>query len=91
MSLFDGNWFDIASVGGGFVYAGVNRLRLNDRPALISKKTGLDVFNGASLLPLFFLVSSLFSTEALNELSHANRVILSLAGLVALFAILETP
>ena len=90
-SYFDGNWFDIASVAGGLLYAVANRYRLKPPPAFMSLVTGRDVLNGASLVPLLFLSLSLFSTYALTQLVHFNRVIVSLAGLVALFAVLEEP
>ncbi len=85
----DGNWFDILSLLGGLLYAGLRARRSNPRHKLISRETGVDVANGVGLFPLLMLATASFSSSALSELLHSNRLILSVAGVVALLAILE--
>lgn len=44
---------------------------------------------GTSLVPLVFLFCSVFSSQALQTLLSANKVILALAALSAIVSILE--
>jgi hypothetical protein len=87
----DGNWFDICSLTGGIFYAGFRCHKTTPKRKLISKDTGVDVANGVGLFPLLMLAIASFSSSALSELIHSNRLILSVAGVVALLAILEEP
>jgi hypothetical protein len=68
---------------GGLLYAGIRTRRSNPRRKLISRETGVELF------PLLMLAIASVSTSALSELLHSNRLILSVAGVVALLAILE--
>lgn len=90
-ALFDGNWFDIASLAVGLLYALLNRRRQTAPKPFLSTATGLDILNGVSILPLLFMAASVFSTTAVAALLHFNRIVLATAGILALFAILEAP
>ncbi len=85
----DGHWFDICSLIGGVIYAVFRWARDGCQHNLISKETGLDIANGVGLFPLLVLSFASFSTTALNALLQSNRLILSVAGIVALLAVLE--
>lgn len=85
----DGHWFDICSLIGGLIYALIRWARHGRQHKLISKETGLDIANGVGLFPLLVLSFASFSTTALNALLQSNRLILSVAGIVALLAVLE--
>jgi hypothetical protein len=88
-AILDGSWFDICSLSGGILYA-VHRCRKSTKQQKwISRTTGLDVANGVSLFPLSMLVLVSFSSSALSSLLLSNKLILSVAGLLALLAILE--
>ena len=68
------------------LYAGYNRATGQH---WISRQTGLDLANGVSLFPLLLLALSVFSTKLLHVVVSSNKLILAVAGAVALFAILE--
>jgi hypothetical protein len=53
------------------------------------KATAVDVANGVCIFPLCILATSVFSDWLLNALLLANRLILSVAGVAALFGVLE--
>lgn len=89
LSYIDGNWIDIGSLLTGMGYATLRFQRNRSSRRFLSKTTGVDVANGTSLFPLFILGLSFLSSPLLDELLSANRLILSVAGLAALFAILE--
>ena len=88
LSFIDGGWFDMASFAVALLYALYRKLRLN-RHVWICRETGIDVANGVGLFPLLMLATASFSTPALHSLLISNKVILSVAGVVALMAILE--
>lgn len=85
----DGNWIDIASLIVGIVYAVLRWRKFSEAQKFISRETGIDIGNGVSFLPLFLLSTSIFSSSWLNELLTANKLILPVAGITALFAMLE--
>ncbi|MFC0694776.1 hypothetical protein [Paraburkholderia humisilvae] len=58
-------------------------------PRFFSKATTSDVFNGVCIFPLYILATSLFSDWLLEALLLANRLMLSVAGVAALFGVLE--
>lgn len=89
LKQIDGHWFDICSLIGGLIYAVIRWARHARQHKLISKETGLDIANGVGLFPLLVLSFASFSTTALNALLQSNRLILSVAGIVALLAVLE--
>ena len=89
LPYLDGNWFDICSLFGGIFYAVYRAKRSVKRHKIISKDTGIDVANGVGLFPLAVLAIASFSSSALMALLSSNRLILSVAGVVALLAILE--
>jgi len=89
IGLADGNWFDMVSFGVAVIYALSRWKNCNKAYHLVSSTTGSDIMNGVSLFPLFMLGLSVFSSKALEALLTSNKLILSTAGCVALFAVLE--
>jgi hypothetical protein len=59
------------------------------RRAFIGRATAADLASGMSVFPLCILALSVFSDWLLNALLLANRAILSVAGVSALFGVLE--
>jgi hypothetical protein len=88
----DGNWIDVCSLLIAVVFA-VYKFRkargAGGAQKLFSKKTGLDIANGTAFFPLFLLGLSIFSSRLTHELLGSNKLVLSIAGLFALFALLE--
>lgn len=87
---FDGNWIDCLSLLGGIAYSTYKSRRCAPRRKFFSKDSGLDIANGVSLVPLAILSMTIFSTSLTDALFHSNKLILSVAGLVALCSMLET-
>ncbi|HEY3596930.1 MAG TPA: hypothetical protein VGL08_05360 [Paraburkholderia sp.] len=96
----DGNWVDDGSflmAVGWAVARYVRRRRSPPRQArsrrsvnpFFGKATATDVANGVCIFPLCILATSLFSDWLLEALLMANRLILSVAGVAALFGVLE--
>ena len=88
-NLIDGSWVDIGSFLVAIGYA-VYRHRSDRARNFVSRTTGIDIANGISLFPLFLLTCGIFSSKALEAALQSNKLILGVAGAVALFAILET-
>jgi hypothetical protein len=90
-ALFDGNRVDVATLILALLYAAIMHRRvgkaLGRKP--ISMQTGLCVVHGIALFPLLLLSLSVFSSQALEELVHSDKIIISVAGIVALLAVLE--
>ena len=88
LTFFDGNWVDVLTLLVAVAYAIYKNTR---RPyqRLISRETGLEVAHGVALFPLILLIGSSLSSAALNSLLHSHKIILSVAGLVAILSILE--
>ncbi len=59
------------------------------RRAFLSTDTRKNFMDGTALFPLGVLTLSLFSTRITNDLLHANKLILSEAGVVAILAVLQ--
>ncbi len=89
VGFIDGSWIDLATFGVAMAYAFVKYWRKNETQKLVSKATALDVLHGIALFPLMLMAGAAFSSTLLDALLHTHKVILSAAGLVALFAILE--
>ncbi|HWA89309.1 MAG TPA: hypothetical protein VG889_04695 [Rhizomicrobium sp.] len=87
-SFIDGGWFDLASFGVALLYALYRKIRFN-KHVWICKETGIDVADGVGLFPLLMLAMASFSTPALHSLLTSNKIIPSVAGVVAPMAILE--
>ncbi|MGJ0507485.1 MAG: hypothetical protein ACR652_10170 [Methylocystis sp.] len=85
----DGNWFDVLSLIGGIGYAVYRWRKCCPSRPFVTKETGIDVANGVGLFPLLMLSFSIISSRVLTEVLQSNRLILSVAGVVALLAILE--
>ncbi len=85
----DGSWFDIVSLVVAIVYAVLRWTKCSGAYNLVSRTTGFDVLNGVSIFPLFMLALSVVSSSVLASILTSNKLILSTAGLVALFAVLE--
>lgn len=86
---FDGNILDILSFICSIFYAFHKWRKASPARKLICKETGVDIANGVGIFPLFVLATTIFSSFALAKLLEANKIILSVAGVVALLAILE--
>lgn len=86
---YDGNWIDIGSIVAGIGYALIQRLRGILVCPILSAKVGMCVATGASLFPLTLLGVSVISSSLVVELRSASRLTLSIAGIVAVLAILE--
>jgi F0F1-type ATP synthase assembly protein I len=86
-SLIDGGWFDIATVLVALLLSILKCIRHGY--SFISGETGRNILHGIAIFPLFMLAISVFSNEALQSLLSSNKIILSVAGFVALFSILE--
>lgn len=87
-SFIDGAWFDMVSFIVALLYALYRKLRFNNH-RWVCKETGIDLANGVGLFPLFMLAMAIFSSSALHEVLISNKLILSVAGAVALLAILD--
>lgn len=87
IAIFDGNWVDVATFAVAVGYAIYHCAK--DKIAVISKQTGLRIAHGVALFPLLLLSLASLSTPALTALTHSHKIILSVAGVVALLAILE--
>jgi len=86
-AFIDGGWFDIATVAVALLLSILKSMRRGYR--FISGETGRNILHGIAIFPLFMLAISFLSTEALQSLLTSNKIILSVAGFVALFSILE--
>lgn len=87
LSLIDGGWFDIVTVVVALMLSALKCFR--HKHPFVSRETGRNILHGIAIFPLFMLAISVFSNEALQSLLASNKIILSVAGLVALFSILE--
>jgi hypothetical protein len=81
------NWVDVCSLTLAVIYGVTRSLILKQR--LISRGTGLGIASGIGLFPLVLLVASTYWNAALVAVLQSNKVILSLAGVVALITLLE--
>jgi len=85
----DGNWVDVGSLMTGFVHA-IYRHAVRARKArLVSRTTGLDFATGIALFPMVLLTFSVISSALVNSVLQASKISLSIAGFIALLAILE--
>jgi hypothetical protein len=84
----DASWVDVGSLVIAVIYA-VSRYRKSTTQALISKDTGRDVLHGLALFPLVLIFIGGLSRPVLSAVLEGNRLVLAVAGLVALLAILE--
>jgi hypothetical protein len=80
-------WIDTGSLIVAIVYAGImSRVKGHN---FLSHTTGLDVAKGIVFLPLLLLAVSILYAPLLETLFESNTLILSVAGIVALLALLE--
>ena len=63
--------------------------RVHPMRAFFCTTTAADFFSGLSLFPLCVLAVSLFSDPLLHALLSGNRLVLSAAGVIALYSMLE--
>lgn len=92
MSHIDGNWIDGTSLVVAVIFMTYKwkcALKSTAPYKLISKRAGQNLANGTAFFPLLILGLSIFSTTLMGELMKANKLILSVAGFCALFALLE--
>lgn len=70
-------------------FALFRHLRCEPAKPFLTKRTSKDFLDGTALFPLLVLAGSIFSSDLTRALLGANKLILSIAGVVALLAILE--
>jgi hypothetical protein len=87
-SYITGSWVDLGSFFIALIYGRVMCARKPNQ-AFISKETSLQILHGLAIFPLLLLVGASFLPIALDALLHSHKIILSGAGLVALFSMLE--
>ena len=85
----DGNWLDVISLIVAVIYAAHRKRKDPSRVKIISRDTGVDIANGVGIFPLMVLSVASVSSVALKRLVEGNKLILSVAGIVALLAILD--
>lgn len=82
----DGSWLDGMSLLCAIAYAEVKRRKRVAHQRSSARKPG-STSNGVGIFPFFVLTT--FSSVMLTKLLEANKLILSVAGVVALLAILD--
>jgi hypothetical protein len=89
--IFDGSWVDIFTLVTAIGYSLLmhKRVGIPAGKSLVCRETGLSIAHGVALFPLFLLAVSSISSHALDALLHSHKIILSVAGGLALLAILE--
>jgi len=85
--FIDGGWFNIITVLIAFALSAYKCYRHEHN--FISAETGRNIVHGIAIFPLLMLALSVFSNEILKALLDSDRLILAVAGFVALFSILE--
>lgn len=97
MFPIDGNETDILTLLVGAVYASIRRLKV----AFESRWTSagqprdplaewvFDLSHGLAIYPMLLLSAVAFSKTALDTLASSNKVLMSLAGIMALVMILK--
>jgi hypothetical protein len=88
----DGNWFDMCSMCCGVFWMltlGARRRKaarktLQAHNPWLDARTSMDFGTGLSLFPFVILFFSPLSSQLLNGLLQGGRLILSVAGLIAL-------
>ena len=86
-SLIDGSTIDIWTFAVAVGVALAKCWRHGHK--VISAETGFNIIHGTAIFPLMVLSMAALSKESISFLATSNRIILSGAGCVALFAILE--
>jgi hypothetical protein len=97
----DGSWIDDFSYVIAFVWAiarykkrrrqPVRRPRRPPHPLrmFFCRATAMDFASGVCIFPLCGLATSVFSNQVMVALLSGNRLLLSVAGVVALFSLVE--
>lgn len=86
----NGNWIDIGSLVTGGLYSVVRHVRvIAPQFPFLSVQTGVGFASGTALFPLLVLMLCSLSTDLEKELMGASKITLSVAGFVALCALLE--
>jgi hypothetical protein len=90
-SYVDGNWVDICSILTALAYVGWQwkKRPRGTRGPFICRDIGIEFVNAASIFPLVLLTLSFVSSKFTEALLSGNKIILSIAGGFALFALLE--
>lgn len=70
-------------------FALIKHVRYEPKKRLVTKQTSKDFLDGTAVFPLGILSLSIFSSDLTKALLQANKLILAIAGVVALLAILE--
>lgn len=87
MLTLDGNPVDIATIGVAVGYAFFRACRHSH--SRTAEGFVSDVSYGLSLFPMMLLSAVAFSTQALDILSKGNKVLMTVAGMMALVATLR--
>jgi hypothetical protein len=88
LAYLRGSWVELGSFFVALAYGKATCARKQNQ-AFISKATSLSILHGLAVFPLMLLVGASFLPIALDALLHSHKIILSGAGLVALFSMLE--
>ena len=87
LHFIDGGWFDITTFAVALALATFKCFR--HKHPFISQATGINILHGIAIFPLSMLAISVVSNEIFDAVKNSNRLILTVAGAVALFSILE--
>jgi hypothetical protein len=88
-SHVDANWVDLGTLITAVLFGLLRHFRCRPPKRFFDKQTRKDFLDGTALFPLIILALSATSSELVTSLLQAQRLILSIAGVVALMAILE--
>lgn len=85
----DANWVDAGTFLFAFAFAVFKHCKYEPKKRFLTKQTSKDFLDGTAVFPLAILALSIFSSDLTKALLEANKLILAIAGVVALLAILE--
>jgi len=85
----DGNWVDLGTIIVAMAFGVIRFCQAGPGRAILDRQTRKDFLDGTAIFPLLVLAGSFASTDLTRALMQSNRLILSIAGFVALIAILE--
>ncbi len=83
---FDGNWVDLATLGVAALYAAIRAYRTKN---ICFEGFAVELSYGLSLFPMLLLSGTVVSTSAIQVLMGSNKLVISLAGLIAFIVIVK--